>query len=264
MSQVAASSVELHYTRLGVEKATNGTVVLIGSLGTSAKMWEPQFAALSEHFQVIAVDTRGHGDSPVTEQPYTVALLADDVIAVMDKIDVKSAHIVGLSLGGAIAQEIALNHAERVSSLTLCSTAPKFGTREAWLDKSRLVKKESTAAVADGAIGNWFTNECFENTPEIPAVYKNMIIDCPDQGYANCCLTLAEFDARQRLSEITSPTLVIAGEQDTSTALEVVHSLHDGINDSQMVTISPAKHLLNVEQAALFNAVLLAHLQQHS
>lgn len=263
MSQ-AASTVDLHYIHLGEDKAAHGTVVFIGSLGTSAEMWEPQFAAVSEFFQLIAVDTRGHGASPVTAQPYSISMLADDVIAVMDKANAASAHIVGLSLGGAIAQAIALEHADRVKSLTLCSTAPKFGTREAWLDKTQLVLDKTTAAVADGAIGNWFTDECFETTPAMPATYKQMILDCPDQGYANCCLALAEFDSRERLAEITVPTLVIAGEQDTSTVLEVVHSLHEGIPGSKMATISPAKHLLNVEQSALYNAVLLAHLKENA
>lgn len=250
----------IDYTAHAINHRDNGTVVLLGSLGTTREMWEPQLAALSEKYQVITPDVRGHGSSAAPAGEWTVHDLAEDVIAVLDIEGVQRAHFVGLSLGGAICQDIALEHPDRVVSLTLSSTAPKFGTPEVWREKAELVRDEGTAALADGVVHNWFTDTCFTTIPELPARFKQMVSDCPDTGYIGCCGALASFDSRERLPEITAPTLVIAGKQDTSTPLDVVTSLHDGISGSTMVVISPAKHLLNQETPEYFTAALLAHI----
>lgn len=255
----STDSVALNYDVLSRALADNGTVLLIGSLGATRAMWSPQLPTLTENYQVIAVDVRGHGDSPAPEGPYTMDALAADVLAVLDAESVEKAHVVGLSLGGAIAQTLALDHPDRLDSLTLISTAPKFGTKQAWLDKAELVDREGTQALAPTVVRNWFTDQCFEAQPDLPQSFADTISATSDTGYAGCCGALASFDSRERLASISVPTLVIAGEQDTSTALEVVHSLHDGIPASAMATFSPAKHLVNVEQSALVNAALMAH-----
>lgn len=253
------STVALNYDVLSRALADNGTVLLIGSLGATRAMWAPQLPTLTENYQVISVDIRGHGDSPAPEGPYSMEELAADVVAVLDQEGVEVAHVVGLSLGGAIAQTLALDSADRVRSLTLISTASKFGTAEAWEDKAELVHREGTQALAPNVVKNWFTDQCFETQPDLPQTFADTISATSDTGYAGCCGALATFDSRERLSSIAAPTLIIAGEQDTSTALEVVHSLHDGIPLSSMATFSPARHLVNVEQSALVNAALLAH-----
>lgn len=250
----------IDYTAHAINHKGNGTVVLIGSLGTTQEMWEPQVATLSEKYQVITPDVRGHGESPIPEGEWDMSHLAADIIEVLDEEDVDRAHFVGLSLGGAIAQTIALEHADRVVSLTLSSTAPKFGTPEAWQEKAELVRDKGTVALADTVVRNWFTDECFDTTPELPARFRGMIADCPDDGYIGACGALSRFDTRERLAEITAPTLVIAGKQDTSTSLDVVTSLHDGIAGSTMVVVSPAKHLLNQETPEYYNSALLAHI----
>lgn len=252
----------IDYTAHAINHKDNGTVVLLGSLGTTRQMWEPQLAALTEKYQVITPDVRGHGSSPAPEGDWNMSDLAADVIAVLDEEGVERAHFVGLSLGGGICQEIALEYPERVVSLTLSSTAPKFGTPEAWEEKAELVREKGTAALADGVIHNWFTDGCFEENPELPARFKQMVTDCPDTGYIGCCGALSRFDSRERLAEITAPTLVIAGKEDTSTPLEVVTSLHDGIPGSTMVVISPAKHLLSQETPEYYTAALMAHIDE--
>nr|WP_120491970.1 3-oxoadipate enol-lactonase [Corynebacterium lactis] len=253
-------SVAIEYTAHAINHRDGGTVVLLGSLGTTQDMWEPQVAALSEKYQVITPDVRGHGDSPAPEGPWTMSDLAADVVAILDEEGIDRAHFVGLSLGGAIAQTIALEHPDRVESLTLSSTAPKFGTPEVWQDKAELVLREGTKALVDGVVHNWFTDACFDTNPDLPARFATMVEDCPDAGYAGCCGALATFDTRDRLAEISAPTLVIAGKQDTSTAIEVVTSLHDGIPGSRMVVVSPAKHLLSAEVPEYYTAALLAHI----
>ncbi len=237
-------------------------VVFLGSLGATAQMWQPQLDSLGAEFQCIALDLLGHGSQPAPEGDYSIEQLANDVLARLDDQGVSAFHLVGLSLGGAVAQMIALEHPERLVSLTLAATAPKFGEAQAWLDKAELVRNEGTGALAETVVGNWFTDACFEKQPELPESYAEAVRATNDTGYAGCCMALAGFDSRERLGEIRVPTLVIAGEQDTSTALDVVQQLHTGISGSTMVTISEAKHLVNVEKAGYFNAALREHLQR--
>lgn len=232
------------------------TAILLGSLGASRDMWDPQVEALSESARIITVDLRGHGESPAPVGEYSMTDLADDVLALMDSLGIDSAHIVGLSLGGAVAQTIALDHPERLRTLTLISTAPKFGETDAWLDKAENVHANGTGVLADTVVGNWFTDECFAENPQLPARFADGIRATSDEGYAGCCHAIAGFDTREQLGDITVPTWVIAGEEDTSTPLDVVTSLYDGIPESSLTEISPAKHLVNVEVPDAVNRVL--------
>lgn len=232
------------------------TAILLGSLGASRDMWDPQVEALSESARIITVDLRGHGESPAPAGEYAMTDLADDVLALMDSLEIDRAHIVGLSLGGAVAQTIALEHPARLRTLTLISTAPKFGESDAWLEKAEQVRAEGTGVLADTVVGNWFTDECFAENPELPKHFADGIRATSDEGYAGCCHAIAGFDSRERLGDITVPTWVVAGEEDTSTPLDVVTSLYDGIPDSSLTEISPAKHLVNVEVPEAVNRVL--------
>lgn len=238
-------------------------VLLLGSLGASRAMWAPQVRALADRFRIITVDLRGHGESPAPEGEYTMEGLADDAVELLDELGIADAHIAGLSLGGAVAQTLALEHPERVRSLTLISTAPKFGETRAWLDKAELVATEGTGTLSATVVGNWFTDTCFEHTPELPQTYATGIEATSDTGYAGCCHALAAFDSREKLAGIEERirlrTLVLAGEQDTSTAVEVVRSLHERIDGSRFAALSPARHLVTVEQSELANGILAAH-----
>lgn len=235
------------------------TAILLGSLGASRDMWDPQVEALSDAARIVTVDLRGHGESPSPAGEYRMEDLAADVLALMDSLGIDRAHLVGLSLGGAVAQTIALEHPERLRSLTLISTAPKFGESDSWLEKADKVRAEGTGVLADTVVGNWFTDECFESNPALPRRFADGIRATSDEGYAGCCHAIADFDSRERLGEITVPTWVIAGEEDTSTPIDVVTSLYDGIPGAGLTVISPAKHLVNVEQAERVNRALAEH-----
>lgn len=235
-------------------------VLLLGSLGADRRMWDPQVRALAGRWRVITADLRGHGRSPAPGGPYRMAELAEDVLDVLGAVNERRVHLVGLSLGGAVAQTLALARPELVASLTLVSTAAKFGTPEAWRGKSELVAARGTAALADAVVGNWFTDDCRRMRPELPQRFAEGIRATPDAGYAGCCGALSGFDSREALAglepRLARRTLVIAGEQDTSTPLPVVRDLHGRIPGSAMITVSPAKHLLTAERPELVNPIL--------
>ena len=238
-------------------------VVFVGSLGSDKSMWQSQHEAMSQHFTCCYVDKRGHGDSPVPDGPYTVEAMADDVVAVLDRNGWDTVHIVGLSLGGAVCQMVALNHPERLQSLTLVSTAAKFGVPEAWAAKAAKVRSEGTSSIALDSATRWFTED-YGIASGNRDKYFDMVSRCPDEGYAGSCEALGAFDTRTRLNGITAPTLVISGADDSGTTPEMLQFVAGAIPGAQFESLAPAAHLCNVEQADIFNRVLIRHPKSHS
>ncbi|MEW2018178.1 3-oxoadipate enol-lactonase [Rhodococcus sp. NPDC076796] len=236
------------------------TVVLIGSLGSDRSMWNPQIGTLSASVHVLAVDLRGHGQSPVPPGPYSVAELAEDVLALIDSLDLRRVHIVGLSLGGAVSQWIAIHRPERVRTLTLLCTSAKFGEPAQWLDRAATVRAAGTASLAAAVLARWFTPELAARDADLVDRHRRMIADTSDEGYAACCEALSDWDSRVDLNRITAPTLVIAGRQDPSTTPEDLKIIADGVIGSTFRVLDPAAHLANVEQAGPVTAAIAAHI----
>ena len=115
------SPVDLHHVVDGPEDAP--AVVLFPSLGSTVEMWEPQVAPLAEHFRVVRVDPRGHGRSPAPPGPYTIDDIGGDVVALLDRLGIRRAHVVGVSLGGMVALWMAINHPDRVERIVPIATA---------------------------------------------------------------------------------------------------------------------------------------------
>ncbi|MFZ2292315.1 MAG: alpha/beta fold hydrolase, partial [Corynebacterium casei] len=213
---------QLHFVEYGPRKAEQpqGTLMFIGSIGSTTDMWLPQLDALSDSFRVIAVDHRGHGLSPVVESPASIADLASDVQETIGKLGVNAYGVVGLSLGGAVAQYLAANDPKVTSAALLC-TAPKFGTPDSWHERARTVRADSTAALADAIVARWFSEGWIAENPASTAFYREMIATTPAGGYASCSEALADWDFADQLSSITVPTLVLAGADDPATPPEV-------------------------------------------
>ena len=249
-------SIELSYDFTAAPTPSAPTVVLIGSLGSDRSMWDPQIGALA----AVADDLRGHGDSPVPPGPYSVGDLAADVLAVLDVRSIDSAHVVGLSIGGAIAQWLAVHRPLRVRSLTLLCTSARFGEPQAWRDRAEAARADGTESLADAVTSRWFTSALAVRDPDLLARHRRMIADTPDEGYASCCEALAGWDNRADLGRITARTLIVAGEQDPATPPAEARILADGVARSTMHVLSPAAHLANVEQAGEVSRLILDHI----
>ncbi|MFZ2174127.1 MAG: alpha/beta fold hydrolase, partial [Rhodococcus sp. (in: high G+C Gram-positive bacteria)] len=182
-------------------------VVLLGSLGSDLSMWDPQATALSDEFRVIAVDQRGHGRSPSPAGPYSIRGLSEDVLAILDTLAVDAAHIIGLSMGGAIAQWLAANASHRVLSLSLLCTAAKFGEPQGWIERAAAARADGTESLADAVVARWFTEDLATRDPEFVRRYREMVAATPDEGYAACCDALADWDFAADLPRIAAPRI---------------------------------------------------------
>lgn len=250
----------LSYEVSGPRSAETPVVVLLGSLGSDRSMWDAQVSDLSSDHTVVAVDHRGHGDSDVVPGPCTVADLAADVLALLDSLGIDGFHVVGLSLGGAVAQWLAVNEPARVQSAALLCTAAKFGEPSGWVERAAAVREGGVAAVADAVVTRWITPARAEAEPELVAKLREMVMGTATEGYAAACDALSGWDNRAELGRITCPTLVLAGDQDPSTPPEVLREIADGVPGSTFVTLSPAAHVPTVEVPDRVSEALRAHL----
>ncbi|MGW0040385.1 bifunctional 3-oxoadipate enol-lactonase/4-carboxymuconolactone decarboxylase PcaDC [Rhodococcus sp. NPDC003348] len=235
------------------------TVVLLGSLGSDRTMWDPQVRALSADANVVAVDLRGHGESPVPSGPYTIDDLGRDVLALLDNLQQPAVHLVGLSLGGAVAQWIAAHAPTRVHTLTLLCTSARFGEPQTWLDRAAAVRADGTGSIAESVVGRWYTDGLAARDPELIASSRAMVDATADEGYAACCEALSGWDGRADLARIAAPTLVIAGRHDPATTPADLRAIADGIANSTLHVLDPAAHLASVEQAGRVTALVAAH-----
>lgn len=251
-------SVDLHHTVSGPPEAP--TVLLGGSLGTTAQMWEPQVEALSTVFRVICFDHRGHGGSPVPAGPYSMADLGGDVLRLMDRLGVRRTHYAGVSLGGMVGQWLAAHAPERIDRLALLATSPYMGPAQAWRERASLVREKDTGALADTVVGRWFTESFTETHPIEVATLRDQIAGTDPEGYAGCCEAISAWDVREELSQIGAETLVIAGADDPATPVEGNAALlAELIPRSRLVVLEEAAHLLSWQQAAKVNALLTQH-----
>ncbi|HEX2145633.1 MAG TPA: 3-oxoadipate enol-lactonase [Glycomyces sp.] len=243
-----------HHTVEGPTDAP--AVVFSGSLGTMLDMWRPQVAALADRFRVVRYDTRGHGGTPAGDEPFGIGDLADDIARLLDHLSIERAHLVGLSLGGAIAIEFGARHPHRAGRLALLCTAATIATPDYWAERVDAVRERGMAALAEPAMQRWFTDRFRAAHPDVVAEFRENFAACDPSGYVACCETLARLDLHDRLAKLRSPALALYGAEDTLTTATDAAILQRGIPDCEVVPIAAAKHLASAEQARTVNKLL--------
>lgn len=259
MKQVTSQDVQLrveHTPRPGAP-----ALLLMNSLGSSLEMWDDQLEALSERYELIRFDARGHGKSTIgTQREATMDLLATDALNVLDACGVARAHLCGISMGGMIAMHIATKWPDRVLKAALCNTSPHMPPRETWDTRIQTVMTQGTAALAEGTLGRWFTPQFHQAHPEKIAHVRAMLLETSPQGYAACCAAIRDMDQRDSIRNITAKTLVIGGTADTSTPPDQAELIANRIPEAKLVLLEAA-HISNIERAGEFNAALIEFLQ---
>ena len=228
---------------------SDAPVLVLGpSLGTDLSMFDAQVDDLADTFRVVRYDLRGHGGSPVVPGPFTIADLADDVRAALDERGIDRFSYAGVSLGGAIGLQLAVTVPDRLARLIVMASAARFPDPPSWKARAERVRAEGTEFLVPSRIGAWVTPGFAESRPEETERLLAMLRGTPREGYASCCETIESFDVRERLPEITAPTLVIAGADDPATPPDVVRSIADGIPQARFVVVPRASHLVSAEQ----------------
>jgi 3-oxoadipate enol-lactonase len=234
-------------------------LVLVGSLGTTVEMWEPQLARLSDRLRLIPIEIRGHGTSPAPAGPYTIEELGGDVLTSLDRLGLERVSFCGLSLGGMIGIWLAANAPDRIERLVLVCTAAHLPPASVWRRRAEVVRhKGSTERVADAVVESWFTPPWAEAHAEAVARFRRMVAGTPAEGYAGCCEAIAGADLRSDLRDIEAPTLVIAGSRDEATQPAHAREIARGIPGAR-VEILEAAHLASVERADEVSDLIAGH-----
>ncbi len=260
--KINAKGIDINYELTGREGAP--VVMLSHSLASSMLMWNPQLGSLEPHFKVLRYDMRGHGGSAAPDGAYTLDLLAEDAVALLDALSIDTVHFVGLSIGGMIGQGLALNHGDRLKSLTLCDTSAVMPDEAQPILQARIAaaRQSGMADQVDGTLERWFTPEYLKaNSPEVEMI-RQQIRATPLAGYIGCSEALRGLNYLERLSEITLATLIMVGEEDPGTPVAAAEAIHERIAGSVLVVLPAARHLSNIEQAEAFNKALMNFLLQ--
>jgi 3-oxoadipate enol-lactonase/4-carboxymuconolactone decarboxylase len=236
-------------------------IVLSHSIGTDHGMWAPQVPDLTEYFQVLRYDTRGHGasDSPTGE--YSIEQLGLDVLGLLDALKISKFAFCGLSMGGAVGQWVALNAPERATQLILANTSARFGTPEHWNSRIQAVQEGGMAAIERMALGRFFAPEFLaRSSPEVANI-RSVLLGTAAEGYTGCCAALRDFNATGNLGKIQTRTLVIVGDKDVSTPLTGNGDiLVRNITGARLVQL-PTAHLSNLEAPKSFTGEILGFLE---
>lgn len=235
-------------------------LVLGPSLGTTLGLFDAQVAELAGNYRIVRFDLPGHGGSPTPAGPYTIAGMASDVLAALEKHGVEKFHYAGVSIGGAIGLRLALDHGDRLLSLAVCASSARFADPPAWPARAATVRAEGTEAMVASRPGTWYT-ECFALAhPREEARLLDMLRTTAAEGYAGCCEAIGSHDVRDRLGEITVPTLAVAGEEDPATPPAMLSEIADAVRGARLVVVPASAHLLNVEVPEVVNRALAEHL----
>ncbi len=215
MNFLVADGTRLAYRIDGPDDAP--TLVLLNSLGTDMRMWDPQVALLSHTLRIVRYDCRGHGSSDVPPRSYTLERFGLDLLALFDTLRIERAHICGLSLGGIVALWFAASYPDRVVRAVFANTAARIGTQESWNARIEAVRTGGMSAVRDMVLARFLSEGFRRKHPEVVRNLGEMLEATNPCGYMEACAALREADLRTALTVIRIPSLIIAGGLDEST-----------------------------------------------
>ncbi|MGN6090642.1 MAG: bifunctional 3-oxoadipate enol-lactonase/4-carboxymuconolactone decarboxylase PcaDC [Actinomycetales bacterium] len=251
------TTVDLDWVAEGLEAAP--PLVLLGSLGSTREMWEPQLPELRRHFRVLRPELRGHGASPAPDGPYALDDLVDDLTALLNRVGIARASFAGLSLGGMVALRLAARAPERVDRLALLCTGAWLPNHEAYRERAERVRAEGTGVIAPTVVTRWVTEDSQRHDPALLDRLAAMVAGTDPVGYAGCCDAIGAMDQRDDLAHVTAPTLLVAGGEDAATPPALLEDLRQRLPQAQLVVVPRAAHLANLDQPEVVTRLLVEH-----
>ena len=245
LDQRVLNGISVHVTCAGPQDRP--VVLMSNSLAADLTMWHGQAEALAQTYRVIRYDTRGHGRSEASQGDYSLDLLVDDVLALLDAFNVDQVHFVGLSLGGMIGQLLGARAPKRVKSLILCATFAQT-SYELWDQRIAAVRASGLTPIVDGTVERWLTAPFRATHDDVIKAARAMISKTSVDGYAGCAAAIRDMDLTHAAEKITAPTLLIAGAEDPSATPDMMRALHGRIRGSEFTVLPDAAHVFTLEK----------------
>lgn len=236
-------------------------LIFVHGYTTTSNFWWHQIPDLAKRYRTVRFDLRGHGDSGKPDGiSYTIEAFATDLLEVMDAIDIDRAIIFGLSMGGAVVMQFALDHPERVAGLGLIgTTAHGLGPMVRADNVLSRIKEIGTAAASKEVITHSFSRH---TDSAIVEWAQREVIKTPRHVAEPAILSLDGFDVREEIGNLSVPTLIIVGEEDEITPVASSKFLHNAIPGSELHIIPKAAHFPMLERSHTFNQKALAFLER--
>ena len=225
------------------------TVVFANSLGSDQSLWDQVLDHLGGGYGTLTYDLRGHGQSGLSSG-FTIADMADDLIALIEHLGLRDVLLCGVSVGGMIAQSVAARRPDLLSGVILCTTAAKIGTDERWAERISGVRENGLAGFADTILNNWFGAAYAQSQPDGWQLCHNMLSRTPTAGYVSVCEAIRAADLSEQTATITVPVHCIGGSEDASVTVENVTALSRLIPDARLTVFDGVGHLPPLEAPA--------------
>ncbi len=256
MPQATLNGIPVRYTITG----SGPWVTLSHSLACRLEMWDEEIRRLSEHFTVLAYDSRGHGESGFPARPYTLDEIADDIKGLFDHLGIRQSHWIGLSMGGVFGLHAALRYPGIFTSMVLADTSSRLSAEgiAAFKDRVSKVRADGMEVMVDPTLKRWFKDSFRAKEATLMTRVAEWIRTTPAEGYVGTSAAIPTIDVTERLGEIKVPVLVIVGADDIAMPPSMAKILAEGLPDARLIVIPDAGHLSNLEQPEAFNAALEA------
>lgn len=241
-------------------EAGSPTLVFANSLGTDLRLWDATLPLLPPGLRSIRYDMRGHGQTSAPPAPYHMGTLVGDLAALLDALDVKQAVIVGLSIGGIVAQGLAAERPDLVRAMVLADTGAKIGTPELWQTRIDAVRAGGLESIADNVMARWFSPRFRREHPKEVALWRARMVATPVEGYTGCSAAIAETDLWESTSRLRLPTLAICGAMDAATPPDLMRETAALIPGAAFRLVPGAGHLPCVEAPDIVAAMISAFL----
>ena len=258
MNILDLGDVKLNYTDEG--DPNGAPIVFANSLGTDYRLWDKIMPLLPTGLRIIRWDKRGHGLSSCPDAPYSMGALISDAERLLDHLKVKDCVFVGLSIGGMIAQGLAVKRLDLIRAMVVSNSAAKIGTRAMWQERIDAIKAGGIEVLADAVMERWF-GRAFRKTDEM-AAWRNMLTCTPAQGYMGCSAAISHTDFFTTTAALSLPSLFIAGDEDGATPPDLMRETADLVKGSRFQLIRGVGHLPCVEKPDEYCKILNAFLKE--
>lgn len=257
---VNAGRIDIGYESLG----SGEPVVFLHAIGLNRNMWRNLAEPLAKAHNVIVCDLRGHGDSSPPEDEWTLEAFAGDLKGLLDHLQLSSCSVVGLSLGGMVAQTFALRYPASVDKLVLSNTTSgqTEESRRVLLDRAKIVEEGGMRTVADQTVDRWFTPEFSRQRPEVLDHVRSELLACSPVSFARATRAIAGLDLWDELESIKAPALITTGEYDPNTTVAVAEKIRERINGARLEAIPNASHMVPFEQPANYAQIIREFLDE--
>lgn len=227
----------------------SGTPVLFANgLGTTAAIWAAYVTRWQAVRRLVHLELPGHGGASSPTGRIGIGDLADEAVRLLDAARIDKVHVVGVSMGGMIAQWLAARHPTRVASLTIASAGVRTGTTAFWEERAASVRARGLDELAAAMPERWFSAAFLAGQPAAVEAVVTGLRACDPAGYAACCEAIGAFDGADLVGSITAPTLVVGGEVDPVSGPEVTKDLAERISGARYALVAGASHLLTLER----------------